>query len=251
MAEQDTFWGHLEALRLTLLKMLAAATVLAVAAFCLKDWLFGFVLWPLHSDFPTYRALDIEAIPLQLINTQLTEQFMAHIKVAFVAGVVAASPYLVYALFSFVAPALYENELRVSKRLIAASYLASCTGMAVNYLIVFPLTVRFLGSYRVSAEVVPMLTLSGYIDTLLVMSLAFGMVFEMPVVAWLMGHFGLLKSEWMSRYRRHAIVAILIVAAVITPTTDMITLSVVALPIWLLYEVSILLVPKTACQPPA
>ena len=89
-----------------------------------------------------------------------------------------------------------------------------------------------------------MLTLSNYIDTLLMMSLAFGLVFELPVISWLLGRFGMLKAEWMSRYRRHAIVAILIVAAIITPTTDLLTLSIVAVPIWLLYEVSIWLVPK-------
>lgn len=229
---------------MTLLKMLAVAVVMAVAVFCFKDELFAVVLWPLHSDFPTYRWLGADSIELQLINTQLTEQFMIHMKVALMAGALVASPYLLYALFHFIAPALYDNELRVSRRLVGAAYVVFVIGLAVNYLLVFPLTLRFLGTYRVSEDVVPMLTLENYVDTLLMMSLAFGVIFELPVISWLLGRFGMLRKEWMSRYRRHAIVVILIVAAIITPTADILTLTVVSLPIWILYEVSILLVPK-------
>ena len=229
---------------MTLLKMLAVAVVMAVSVFCFKDELFAVVLWPLHSDFPTYQWLGADSIELQLINTQLTEQFMIHMKVALMAGALVASPYLLYALFHFIAPALYDNELRVSRRLVGAAYVVFVIGLAVNYLLVFPLTLRFLGTYRVSEDVVPMLTLENYVDTLLMMSLAFGVIFELPVISWLLGRFGMLRKEWMSRYRRHAIVVILIVAAIITPTADILTLTVVSLPIWILYEVSILLVPK-------
>lgn len=240
-----TFWDHLDALRATLIRMIVAAFVMAIGAFLLKEWLFRLVLWPLHNDFPVYRWVGAEPFHLQLVNTELTEQFMIHMKVALMAGALVASPYLLYAVFHFVAPALYDNERRVSVRLVAAAYVVFVIGLVVNYLVIFPLTVRFLGIYRVSDEVVPMLTLSNYIDTLLMMSLAFGLVFELPVISWLLGRFGMLKAEWMSRYRRHAIVAILIVAAIITPTTDLLTLSIVAVPIWLLYEVSIWLVPKS------
>ena len=239
-----TFWDHLDALRATLIRMIVAAVIMGIAAFCLKEWLFSLVLWPLHDDFPVYRLLKAEPFQLQLINTQLTEQFMIHMKVALMAGALVASPYLLYVLFHFISPALYENERRVSLRLVGAAYFVFILGIAVNYLLIFPLTVRFLGTYRVSEEVVPMLTLSNYVDTLLVMSLAFGLVFELPVISWLLGRFGMLRAEWMSRYRRQAVVVILFVAAIITPTTDILTLSIVALPIWLLYEVSILLVPK-------
>ncbi len=115
-------------------------------------------------------------------------------------------------------------------------------GTLVNYFIVFPLTVRFLGTYQVSPDVANMLTLQSYIDTLLGMSLVIGVVFELPVVCGLLGRMGLLTDGMMSQYRRHAIVAILIVAAIITPTTDVFTLCVVALPIYLLYELSIVIV---------
>ena len=122
-------------------------------------------------------------------------------------------------------------------------------GIVVNYFLIFPLTVRFLGTYSVSSEVETLLTLSSYVDTLLLMSLVFGIVFEIPVIAWLLARFGMLKASWMSEYRRHAIVAILIAAAIITPTADIMTLIVVSLPIWLLYEISIWIVKLTNKTP--
>jgi sec-independent protein translocase protein TatC len=115
-------------------------------------------------------------------------------------------------------------------------------GTLINYFVVFPLTVRFLGTYQVSPDVANMLTLQSYIDTLLGMSLVMGVVFELPVVCALMGRMGLLTDHFMAEYRRHAVVAILVVAAIITPTTDVFTLFIVALPIYLLYEVSIQIV---------
>lgn len=237
-----TFWEHLDVLRGSLMRMLLAAVVMFAVAFALKDWLFAVVLAPSHSSFFVYRWIGAEPFTLQLINTGLTEQFMVHLKVAFAAGVLVASPYLLYVLFRFVSPALYENERRHSVRLTVAAYLMFMAGVAVNYVLLFPLTVRFLGTYQVSGEVANMLSIASYVETLLMMSLVFGVMFEMPVVAWLLARFGMLRHEWMKRYRRHALVVILIVAAVITPTSDVFTLVVVSLPIWLLYEISMLIV---------
>ena len=222
--------------------MLVAAIVAGVAAFLLKDWLFDVVLAPSSSDFITYRLLGVEPFRIELVNTGLTEQFMIHMKVSLVAGILIASPYILYLLFRFISPALYDNERRYSVRLTVAAYLMFLFGVAVNYFVIFPLTVRFLGTYQVSDDIYNLLTISSYVDTLAMMSLVFGIVFEIPVVSWLLARFGLLKSVWMSRYRRHAIVAIVIVAAVITPTSDVFTLFMVSLPIWLLYEASVLIV---------
>lgn len=222
--------------------MLVAAIVAGVAAFLLKDWLFDGVLAPSSSDFITYRLLGVEPFRIELVNTGLTEQFMIHMKVSLVAGILIASPYILYLLFRFISPALYDNERRYSVRLTVAAYLMFLFGVAVNYFVIFPLTVRFLGTYQVSDDIHNLLTISSYVDTLAMMSLVFGIVFEIPVVSWLLARFGLLKSVWMSRYRRHAIVAIIIVAAVITPTSDVFTLFMVSLPIWLLYEASVLIV---------
>lgn len=118
-------------------------------------------------------------------------------------------------------------------------------GLLVNYFVVFPLTVRFLGTYSVSADVENLLTISSYVDTLAMMSLVFGIIFEIPVVCWLLARFGLLKAAWMGRYRKHAVIAIVAVAAVITPTSDVFTLLLVSLPIWLLYEISVVIVKFT------
>lgn len=245
MDEQMTFWDHLDVLRGSLIRMLVATVAMGIVAFCLKDILFHVVLWPCRGDFPTYRLLGAEPFHLRLINTELTEQFMIHMRVSLVAGLFVASPYVVYVLFRFVSPGLYEQERRVGVRLLAAAYGMFVVGIALNYFLLFPLTVRFLSTYSVSDEVTTLLSLSSYVDTLLMLSLVFGILFEIPVVSWLLARFGMLRSEWMSRYRRHAVVAILVVAAVITPTADMLTLILVSLPIWLLYEVSIYLVKMT------
>ena len=239
---QMTFWEHLDVLRDSIIRMIVAAVVMGVVAFCLKEPLFDIVLAPKDSDFITYRWLGGEAFSINLINTGLAEQFLIHMKVALMVGILVASPYILFLLFRFIAPALYENERRYSVRITVAAYAMFLLGIVVNYFIIFPLTVRFLGTYQVSETVSNMLTISSYIDTLMMMSLIFGIIFEIPVVSWLLAIFGLLKASWMSQYRRHAVIAILILAAAITPTGDALTLIIVALPIWLLYEVSILIV---------
>ena len=239
---QMTFWEHLDVLRDSIIRMIVVAVVMGVVAFCLKEPLFDIVLAPKDSDFITYRWLGGEAFSINLINTGLAEQFLIHMKVALMVGILVASPYILFLLFRFIAPALYENERRYSVRITVAAYAMFLLGIVVNYFIIFPLTVRFLGTYQVSETVSNMLTISSYIDTLMMMSLIFGIIFEIPVVSWLLAIFGLLKASWMSQYRRHAVIAILILAAAITPTGDALTLVIVALPIWLLYEVSILIV---------
>lgn len=222
--------------------MAIAAIAMGLVAFAMKETLFDIVLAPSKADFFLYRIIGAEPFDIKLINTGLAEQFTIHMKVALTVGLLVASPYILYLLFHFVSPALYENEKRYSVRITLGAYLMFIVGVALNYFLVFPLTVRFLGTYSVSADIENMLTLSSYVDSLLMMSLWFGIIFELPVVCWMLGKFGLLKAEWMTRYRRHAIVAILIIAAIITPTGDIFTLMVVSLPIYILYEASIILV---------
>lgn len=237
-----TFWDHLDVLRSSLIRMGVAVVVFAVAAFCLKDELFSVVLAPRSSNFVTYKLLGVDPFSIHLMNTGLTEQFMIHMRTAIYAGLLVASPYILYELFRFVSPGLYQNERHYVVWIVGAAYMMFLMGTLVNYFVVFPLTVRFLGTYQVSPDVANMLTLQSYIDTLIGMSLVMGVVFELPVVCGLLGHMGLINNRMMSEYRRHAIVAILVVAAIITPTTDMFTLFVVALPIYLLYELSIQIV---------
>ena len=237
-----TFWDHLDELRSVIIRVLVVTGLAAVVAFCLKDELFAIVLAPRSSDFITYRLMGVEPFSVHLMNTGLTEQFMIHMKTAMYAGVLVASPYIIYMLFRFVSPALYDNEKRYATLLCGSGYVMFILGTAINYFLIFPLTVKFLGTYQVSPDVANMLTLQSYMDTLLMMSLVMGIVFELPVVSWILGRMGLVNDQMMQSMRRHAIVAILVVAAIITPTTDAFTLLVVALPIWLLYELSIVIV---------
>jgi sec-independent protein translocase protein TatC len=240
--EAATFWQHLDVLRWVILRSLGVAVVFAVVAFCLKDWLFAVILAPRTSAFITFQWMGVEPFSVHLMNTGLTEQFMTHMRVAMYAGLLCAAPYIIFELFRFVSPGLYQNERRAGLWIVTFGYLMFMLGTLLNYFLIFPLTVRFLGTYQVSPEVENMLTLQSYTDTLISMSLVMGVVFELPVICAILGRLGIISSSLMTRYRRHAIVAILIVAAIITPTTDVFTLLIVSLPIWLLYEASIFVV---------
>jgi sec-independent protein translocase protein TatC len=243
-----TFWDHLDELRGSLFRMLAAVAVTAVISFSLKDLLFEVILAPTKSDFVTYRLLGAEPFTMQLINTQLTEQLMVHLRMAAYMGFLLASPFLLYELFRFVSPALYRNERKYATIVVVAAYVMFIIGTLLNYFLIFPLIARFLGTYQVSPDVENMLTLNSYVDTMMMMSLVIGIVFEMPVVAALMGKLNIISAKLMKRYRKHALVVILIVAAIITPTADIFTLLIVSLPIWALYETSILIVKKLQKQ---
>ena len=240
-----TFWDHLDELRSVIIRIIVITVVAAVGAFFLKDELFAIVLAPRSSDFITFRLMGVEPFSVHLMNTGLTEQFMIHLKTALYAGALVTLPYIIYLLFRFVSPALYDNERKYATALVSSGYVMFMLGTLLNYFLIFPLTVKFLGTYQVSPDVANMLTLQSYMDTLLMMNLVMGVVFELPVVSWLLGKMELINASLMQTWRKHAIVAILVVSAIITPTTDAFTLFVVALPIWLLYELSIWIVKVT------
>ena len=241
-SELASFWEHLDELRSRLIRVVVMVVIMAIVAFLFKEWLFDVVLAPRSSAFVSYRLLGVPPFAIRLVNTGLTEQFMVHMRVAACVGLLASSPYIIYEVFRFVSPALYDHERHYAVWLVGAAYVMFLLGILLNYFLIFPLTVRFLGTYQVSADVTNMLTLQSYIDTLIAMSFMMGILFELPVVCWLMGRLGIIDGSIMRTYRRHAIVAILVLSAIVTPTTDVFTLLVVALPIWMLYEVSILIV---------
>ncbi|MFZ1236735.1 MAG: twin-arginine translocase subunit TatC [Prevotella sp.] len=248
MEENDvelSFWDHLDVLRGSLIKIIVVTVLCGIVAFVFKDQLFDVILAPKDCHFYTYKLLGIPAFHIQLVNIGLSEQFMIHMKAAMSFGLLCASPYILYVLYKFISPALYKREQHYAVKVVGSAYVLFVIGILVNYFLIFPLTVRFLGTYQVSDQVETMLSIQSYMDTLLMMSLVFGIVFEIPVISWLLAIFGILKAEWMSQYRRQAVVVILIVAAVITPTSDVFTLLIVSLPIWLLYEISIIIVRVT------
>lgn len=252
-ANKQSFWDHLDQLRAAIVKIVAVTVVFGVVAFCFKETLFAVILAPKNAGFITYRIFEqiaamtgsaAEDFYVQLINTGLAQQFIIHMKTAMCAGVLCGSPYILYQLFRFVSPALYANEQRYAMRVVGGGYVMFLMGVVLSYFLIFPLTFRFLGTYQVSSEVANMITLESYISTLMMMCLAMGIVFEIPILCWLFAKLGFLSADFMRRYRKHAIVVILVVAAIITPTSDVFTLSLVALPMWILYEISIWIVKR-------
>lgn len=244
--QAKSFWDHLDELRTCLIRIIIVVLAGAIVAFAMKTEVFSIVLAPTKSEFITYRWFsqfgDIADFNLNLINTQLTSQFSVHMQVSIIIGIICVSPYILYSIFAFVSPALYENERKYARLLVVAGYIMFMIGVALCYFLIFPLTIRFLGNYQVSDDVANIITLSSYIDTLTMLTLMLGIVFELPILCMLLGKMGILTADFMKEYRRHAIVIILIVAAIITPTTDVMTLMLVTLPIYLLYEISILAV---------
>lgn len=253
--DEMSFWEHVEVLRASLIKMAIVIMLCSVMAFLFKEEMFSVLLAPKNDAFITYSLFRRiaewttgkadAAFSIQLINTGLTEQFVIHMKASVCIGFLMSSPYLLYQLFHFISPALYENERKYSLRVAGSGYVMFILGVLLSYFLIFPLTFRFLGTYQVSSDVTNMITLQSYMGTLLMMCSLMGIVFELPVLCWLLAKLGLLSSMDMRRFRKHSIVVILIISAVITPTSDIFTLSLVALPVWLLYEVSILIVSKS------
>jgi len=253
-ANTQSFWEHLDVLRAAIIKIVAVAVVFGIAAFFFKEQLFDVVLAPKDDSFITYQLLNrmavwaggvMESFSVRLINTGLAQQFIIHMKTALCTGVLCASPYILYQLFRFVSPALYDNERRYAVRMVGGGYAMFSLGVLTSYFLIFPLTFRFLGTYQVSGEVDNLIALDSYISTLVMMCLAMGIIFEIPILSWLFAKLGFLSADFMRRYRKHAVVIILVIAAIITPTSDVFTLSLVALPMCVLYEISILIVKQS------
>lgn len=253
-----TFWDHLDVLRGLLLRGLVVVLLFTVVAFCLKDEVFAVVLAPKSPDFILYRLLSqlserlgfnmVDTFDVALINTGLAQQFMIHMKTAFCVGLIVASPYLLHQVFGFISPALYADERKYSVRLLIGGYAMFLLGVALSYFIIFPLTFRFLGTYQVSDEVTNLISLESYMSVLIMLCLFIGLMCELPVLAYIATKAGIIDSGFLKKFRRHAILVILVVCAIITPTSDAFTLLIVSLPICLLYEASIL-ISKSAKRP--
>ena len=244
-----TFGGHLEELRRMLFRIFGVAGVIAVVVFCFKDITWSILLAPSEWDFCTYRWLEsamqamgidfhFEEFNVQMIATDLSSQFMTHITTAVYLGLLGASPYILYELFRFISPALYENERKYSVQIAGIIYVLFLLGVLMSYFVLFPISFRFLGTYSVSAKVVSNITLDSYISTFVSLTLVMGLVFQLPVIAFFLGKLEFVTSEMLSRYRKHAFLVIMLVAAIITPP-DLMTLILVTIPLYLLYEVSI------------
>ncbi len=251
-ADQElmTFGGHLEVFRQMLFRILGVAGVLAAVVFCFKDATWQLLLAPSEWDFVTYRGIEqliqrtwdagfrFEEWHVELIATDLSSQFMTHISTAVYLGLLGASPYILYELFRFVSPALYDDERRYSVRVLIVVYLLFIVGVLMSYFVLFPISFRFLGTYSVAARVHSTITLDSYVTTFVSLTLVMGLVFQLPVIAFALAKLGFITSAMLAEYRRHAALVIMTVAAVITPP-DIMTLVLVAIPLYMLYEVSI------------
>ena len=240
-----TFWDHLDALRDVILRVLAVALVGFIVAFCFKEPLFKLILAPSSPDFILYKWVSaLGDFNVDMFSTTLTAQFMIHMKMAFYVSLLVIMPYTLYLLFGFISPALYQNERKSTTKVVVWSYILFMLGIILDYLIIFPLAFRFLGTYQVSESIPNVITLESYTDLLVTLTLLMGILFELPILAWFLHKLGIIDAAFMKKYRRHAIVVILIIAAIITPTTDIFTLTIVTLPIYLLYELSIQIVKR-------
>lgn len=245
-----TFGGHLEVFRRMLFRIIAVVMVLAIAVFCFKDKTFELLLAPSQWDFVTYRYIEaflhklgsnftFNQFHINLIATELSSQFMTHISTALYLGLLGASPYILVELFRFITPALYENEKKYSVQVAATMYLLFIIGVLMSYFVLFPISFRFLGTYSVSGMVESNITLKSYISTFTTLTLVMGLVFQLPVIAFFLGKLEVVTSEMLANYRKYAFLVIMLVAAIITPP-DLMTLVLVTIPLYLLYEVSIL-----------
>ena len=251
-----TFWDHLDELRKVLIRILVVWFVLAVAYFTAMPWLFDrVILAPCSNDFIFYdllryigERLDLhdefftQEFHVKLVNINLAAPFLIHMSTAFWMSVVTAMPYLFYEIWRFISPALYPNEMRGVRKAMAIGTVMFFVGVLLSYFMVYPLTLRFLSTYQLSELIENQISLNSYIDNFMMLNLCMGAAFELPLVAWLLSLLGLVNKAFLRKYRRHAVVVIVILAAVITPTGDPFTLSVVAIPLYLLYELSILMI---------
>lgn len=259
-----SFWEHLDALRSVLWKAVMVLAVCVVGFFAVMPDLFDrVILAPCRGDFVLYRLFErvtqmfpmlpqftADGFHVDLINIQLASQFFIHMSTSFWLALLCSFPVILYLLWSFVKPALYANEVRGVRVAFGLGTVMFFIGVAVGYFVVFPVTLRFLAEYQVSALVPNQISLDSYMDTFVMMLLVMGLVFELPLVAWTLGFIGILHRGMLRKYRRHAIVVLLIVAALITPTGDPFTLMIVFSPLYMLYELSIFFVKPEKTEEP-
>lgn len=244
MASSDgllSFGGHLEVLRQMLFRILGVTLVFSCIVFCFKALTFEILLAPSDSSFVTYsiiehlmqridRSFVFEPFNIQLIATDLSSQFVTHLTTSLYLGLLCASPFIMYELFRFITPALLENELKYSTKIMISVYSLFMIGVLMSYYILFPISFRFLGTYSVADKVHTMITLDSYISTFVSLTLLLGIVFQLPVIAYILAKMGILNASQMSKYRKQALILIMLIAAIITPP-DIMTLILVAFPL--------------------
>ncbi len=248
-----SFLGHLEELRWRLIRAAIAVVVGGIAAFSAKNFIFDrIILAPKNESFLTYRAFCwvgdklgfgasfcLADYELKIQNINMAGQFTTHIMVSLIAGFIVSFPYVFYQLWKFISPGLSEREIKTSKGIVFYTSLLFLTGVLFGYFLIAPLSIQFLATYSISETVVNQITLSSFISTVTSVTLANGLVFQLPVLVYFLAKIGLITPEFLRKYRKHAVVVVLILSAIITPP-DVWSQILVTIPLMLLYEISII-----------
>ncbi len=248
-----SFLGHLEVLRWHLIRSLIAIVILATLAFLYNDIVFDkIILAPKSPEFITSKwlcaighrigteSLCLNTNNLQLINIKMAGQFTTDLMVSFLAGFIASFPYIFWEIWSFLRPALYSEEKKNARWAVLVSSLLFLTGILFAYFLIIPLSIHFLGSYSVSSQITNTINLDSYISTVTAIAFAGGIIFELPIVIYFLSKIGIITPAFLKKYRRHAVVVILTIAAIITPP-DVFSQILVAIPLMGLYEIGIII----------
>jgi sec-independent protein translocase protein TatC len=253
--KEMSFLDHLEELRWHVVRSLGAVVVFTIVAFVKIEWIFTNILFaPGRIDFPTFRWLCqlghlvgseesfcVEEIPFKIQSRLMTGQFTMSITAAFVIGLIVAFPYVVWELWRFVRPGLYSRERKSSRGAVASVSFLFLTGVLFGYYVMSPLMISFLANYTISDMIVNEFDITSYVGTIVTVVFGSGVLFQLPVVMYFLTKIGIVTPAFLRQYRKHAIVIILILGAIVTPSADPLSQSLISIPLYLLYEISILI----------
>jgi sec-independent protein translocase protein TatC len=253
--KEMSFLEHLEELRWHVVRSLAAIVVFMIAAFINIEWIFSNILFaPGRVDFPTFRwlcklgewigskeTLCVEQIPFKIQSRLMTGQFTMSITASFVIGLVIAFPYVAWELWRFVRPGLYSRERKSSRGAVASVSFLFLTGVLFGYYIMSPLMISFLANYTISDMIVNEFDITSYVGTIITVVFGSGVLFQLPVVMYFLTKVGIITPAFLRQYRKHAIIIILVVGAIVTPSADPLSQALISIPLYLLYEISILI----------
>jgi sec-independent protein translocase protein TatC len=253
--KEMSFLDHLEELRWHVVRALVAVVIVTIAAFIAAPWIFQNIIFaPARVDFPTFKALCafgqwigteeglcVKEIPFKVQSRFMTGQFTMHILAAFIIGFIVSFPYVVWEIWRFVQPGLYSKERKYSRGAVASISLLFITGVLFGYYVLAPLMISFLANYQISDMIVNEFDITSYVSTIVGVVFGCGLLFQLPVVMYFLTKIGIVTPGFLRQYRKHSIVIILIVGAIVTPSADPFSQALIALPLYLLYEISILI----------
>jgi len=245
--KEMSFLDHLEELRWHLVRSALSVVVFAIVVFSLKEYIFDYIIFsPKNDVFPTYKIfcgiherLCFSPPAFEIIPREFGEKFFTHLKVSIWLGIIISFPYIIWELWRFIKPGLYPNEKKAARGMVFICSLLFMMGIAFGYFIIAPFAISFLAGYTLSStEVIASSSLSSYVNSLTMFTFPTGIVFELPVIVYFLSRIGIVSPAFMKKYRRHAIIIILLIAAVFTPP-EVVTQVLIAIPVFVLYEVSI------------